>query len=128
MARSSGRSRHVGVVTVLAVVFAVAMLWPVLAGVVSGTSSAASDPVTITDYDASYVVSADGLLSATETVTTAFPSGRHGIFRYWDVTDRADASVRYLPTIRSVSRDGVDEKFTTSWQDGRTFHPGSCRR
>ncbi len=122
MAGRSGKSRHLGVVIVLTIAFGVALLWPVIGGLGSGTSSAAADPVTVTAYDARYVVAPDGLLTATETITGEFPYGRHGIFRYWDVTDRADASVRYLPTIRSVTRDGVDEPYTTSWQSGHTFY------
>ena len=45
MARSSGKSRHLGAVILLAIVFGVAMLWPVLMGLGSDSTSAASDPV-----------------------------------------------------------------------------------
>ncbi len=108
MARRPGSSAGpVVLVTVLALAFAAAMLWPVLAGLGSGSSSDADDPVTVTSYDARYVVAADGTLTAVETITAAFPYGRHGIFRYWDVADTADPHVRYVPQIEAVTRDGT---------------------
>ena len=54
----------------------------------SGSSSSASDPVSITHYDATFV-GTDGTLRATETIDAEFPYGRHGIFRYWDGPIRA---------------------------------------
>ena len=105
---------------VLVALAAVGLLWPLLAGLES-SPSAADDPVTITDYRATFDVAADGTLTAVEDITAEFPSGRHGIFRYWDLADSADTSVRYLPDITSITQDGQPATFETSWQSGRRF-------
>ena len=60
----------------------------------------------ITDYDADFTVSADGTLDAVETITGEFPSGRHGIFRYWDVANQNSPAVRQTPHITSILMDG----------------------
>ena len=82
----------------------------------SGSSSSASDPVSITHYDATFVVGTDGTLRATETIDAEFPYGRHGIFRYWDETDPSDTSARYPVTVVSITRDGVTEPAAMSRQ------------
>ncbi|MGV9736507.1 DUF2207 domain-containing protein [Rhodococcus aetherivorans] len=105
----------------VALLAATGLLWPLLAGLDTGDASAASDPARITNYTADYTVEADGGLTATETVTVAFPAGRHGIFRYWDVTTGADPHVRHIPEIVSVERDGAPEPFETSRQQGHRF-------
>lgn len=66
----------------------------------------AADPVVITDYDANFVVDADGRLEAVETITATFPGDRHGIFRYWDVINRNDDHVRRAPRIESITLNG----------------------
>ncbi len=85
----------------------------------SGSSSSASsapDPVTVTHYAADFTVAADGTLRATETIDALFPSGRRGIFRYWDQTDPSDPSARYPVTVVSITRDGVPEPVAMSTQ------------
>ncbi len=42
------------------------------------TRRPAADPVTITDYRATFDVDEDGTLTAREELTARFPSGRHG--------------------------------------------------
>ena len=106
----------------LCVLAAAGLLWPLLPAVVPpDAQSAGPDPVSVTSYDATYDVAADGRLVATESLTTAFPFGRHGIFRYWDVSDRNDASVRYQPDISSITLDGAPVQYETTWDGGRRY-------
>ena len=79
-------------------------------------------PVVVTSYAATYNVAANGSLDATETVTGRFPSGRHGIFRFWDLVDPSDPHVRYHPQVKSVTMDGKPVKVSYSWQDGDRFY------
>jgi hypothetical protein len=107
---------------VIALAIVAGLLWPVVwAWLQLQTTEEASDPVSIGTYDATYVVQPDGRLVATEQIRAEFPGGRHGIFRYWDVADPADPSVRYLPTIVSVTRDGRPEPYDLYWQSGYRF-------
>ncbi|MFT4202232.1 DUF2207 domain-containing protein [Gordonia sp. (in: high G+C Gram-positive bacteria)] len=89
----------------------------------AGTTGGGSvDPVRITDYKADYKVDAQGTLRATETLTTDFPSMRHGIFRYFDLADSSNPHVRYMPKDISVTLDGQPEPFATQWERGRRFY------
>ena len=85
---------------------AVGLLWPVITGGSSSQNGAMSDPVVISDLRAQFTVDADGLLQATETITTEFPSGRHGIFRYFDIANPNDPHIRQVPDIREITLDG----------------------
>ncbi|HNP59025.1 MAG TPA: DUF2207 domain-containing protein [Gordonia sp. (in: high G+C Gram-positive bacteria)] len=87
----------------------------------SSSGSGSADPVRILDYQAQYRVDRDGKLHAVETLTTEFPLGRHGIFRYWDVADSSDPHVRYVPKDIRVSLDGHSEPFTLLWERGKRF-------
>lgn len=69
------------------------------------------DTATITDYDADFIVSRDGRLTATETLRVNLPSGKHGIFRFFDLQDPDDSHVRLRPTNLSVTRDGQVEPY-----------------
>lgn len=84
---------------------ALGLLWPAL---FAGSSQGApvDDPVTITSLRADFTVDRDGLLQATETVTAEFPSGRHGIFRFWDISNPNDTRVRQIPDVVEISLDG----------------------
>ena len=105
-------------VIVLAVAAALVVL-PVIAGVGSDDASTAPDPVRITDYRADFVVTSDGTLAAKETLTTDFPSGRHGIFRFWDLADPRDPHVRLEPQKVAVELDGRAVPFDLLWEQGR---------
>ena len=99
--------KRVFTVLLLLAVTTVALLWPVLAS--SGSSSSdtlEADPVTITNYRADLALDADGLLTARETITGDFPALRHGLFRFFDVSDASDPSARLRPTITSITADG----------------------
>ena len=58
------------------------------------------------DYQAEFRVSDDGRLDAVETITAEFPYGRHGIFRFFDLSDPSDSHVRLEPEDIEVRRDG----------------------
>lgn len=83
----------------------IGLLWPLLTTGVTG-GAAVEDPVTITTLQADFTVDADGTMAATETVTARFPSGRHGIFRFWDVGNPNDSHVRQTPEVTEVTLDG----------------------
>lgn len=113
------------------VVVAFGLLWPVLfAGFfTTGSTGAppADDPVVITDYRAAFTVTAAGDLTATETITGDFPPARHGIFRYFDVTNRNDASARQPPRITSILVDGSPADYqllSESWDRFRVAKIG----
>src|SRR5690349_24777307 len=66
---------------------AVGVLWPVLFRPGSDAADI-SDPVVFSNYDVDLIVSAGGRLDAVETITAEFPSGRHGLFKYWAVDNQ----------------------------------------
>ncbi|MBU3751758.1 MAG: DUF2207 domain-containing protein, partial [Mycobacterium sp.] len=81
------------------------LLWPAL--LAGGTQGApVDDPVTITALRADFTVDRAGLMQATETVTAEFPLGRHGIFRFWDVSNPNSPHVRQIPEVLEISLDG----------------------
>nr|WP_207384032.1 DUF2207 domain-containing protein [Mycolicibacterium komanii] len=102
-------------------VLAFGVLWPVIFTGGDSDAAPAADPVVITDYDADFVVGADGRLEAVETITASFPGGRHGIFRYWDVTNRNDVHVRQIPEIESISLNGKSVPYQMRWENGQRF-------
>ena len=96
------------------------LLWPV---VFRGGSAASdvSDPVVFSNYKADFVVNSEGRLDAVETITAEFPSGRHGIFRYWDVANQNSPRVRQKPEITSILLDGEPVSYQMLWEDGERF-------
>jgi len=103
------------------VITASVLLLPAVLALDTSATSTGPDPVRISDYDATFSISEDGTLQATERLTTEFPSGRHGIFRYWDVQDPADSSVRLIPKDIDVTLDGEPEPFDLSSSAGWRF-------
>lgn len=69
------------------------------------------DSATITDYRADFTVDEDGTLTAVETLTTNFPSYKHGIFRFFDTVDPNVENNRLVPYGITVTRDGRSEPF-----------------
>src|SRR3954447_14435869 len=93
--------------TILALLLSAGLLlWPVVGELVPDDTAAQPELVRITDYRVDYVLHRDGRLDATETVSATFPPDRHGIFRFWDVTDLSDPRARLVPRDISVTRDG----------------------
>ncbi len=99
----------------------VGLLWPVAAALVPADTSTPPDPVRLTDYRADFTVTADGRLSAVERLTAEFPSGRHGIYRFFDLADPSDPHARLVPEDVEVTLDGKPEPTDLSWQQGRRF-------
>jgi hypothetical protein len=97
-----------------------ALLWPAFAQE-SGDPTGVDDPATVTDYTASLVVDREGTLRATERITTEMPPGRHGIYRFWDVSDASDPNVRLVPKDLEVTQDGGDAEVDYSWQYSRRY-------
>ncbi|MBJ7338585.1 MAG: DUF2207 domain-containing protein, partial [Mycolicibacterium sp.] len=87
----------------------------------TSASAPADDPVVITDYQADFTVGADGTLNAVEKIEGLFPSGRHGIFRYWDVANQSSPRVRQEPEITSILMDGEPVPYQLLWESGDRF-------
>ncbi|MGK2904677.1 MAG: DUF2207 domain-containing protein, partial [Mycobacterium sp.] len=106
------------------VLIAFGLLWPVVFSAASSggqSADAAADPVVISDYTAHYTVTGDGDLDAVETITGQFPSGRHGIFRYWDVANPNSPKVRQVPQIESILLDGDPAPYQLLWEGRERF-------
>ena len=71
-----------------------------------------NDTATITNYEASLVLSKNGDLSTQEVITTDLPPNKRGIFRIFDTADPRRSGVEHPVTIESISRDGVQEPYT----------------
>lgn len=99
---------------------AAGLLWPLLFDGGSGGGTV-DDPMVIRDYRAEFNVADDGELTAVETITGEFPSGRHGIFRYWDVANPNSPRIRQRPVVESVTRDGAAEPHEMLWENGERF-------
>ncbi|TXI62698.1 DUF2207 domain-containing protein, partial [Mycolicibacterium mageritense] len=98
----------------------VGLLWPVVA--TGGTEAdVVDDPVVITEYQADFTVDAAGQLAAVETITADFPSGRHGLFRYWDVANQNNPRVRQQPEIVSIELDGAPAPYQLQWAGDKRF-------
>ena len=99
----------------------VGLLWPVIFGALPQAAGPASDPVVITNFRGDFVVDRDGRLEATETITTRFPSGRHGIFRYWDVANQNDSHIRQVPQVTEILLDDQPVPYKMLWQNQQRF-------
>ena len=117
----SSRALAIGGRILLILLTAIGLLWPLAGSLFSTTAGAADDPVVITELRSAFTVAADGHMAVTEQITADFPGDRHGIFRYWDVSDPSDPSARHIPTIREITVDGAPAQFETYWEDGRRF-------
>ena len=56
-----------------------------------------------------------------ETITTRFPSGRHGIFRYWDVANQNDSHIRQVPQVTEILLDDQPVPYKMLWQNQQRF-------
>lgn len=99
-----------------------AVTLPGLLGSVGSDVAPAYEETTISKYVASFEVDDQGDLTVTERLTVSFPfNGKHGIFRFWDLQDPNDTGVRRVPDEIAVTRDGHDEPFSLSWENGRRY-------
>ncbi len=110
-----------GVALVVLVLMGVVVFLPLITYLAGSSESTGPDPVTVSSYDADLTVSKDGTLSATETLETSFPFGRHGIFRFWDLSDPSDPHVRLKPYDIEVTLDGAEVPFELLWQNGTRY-------
>jgi uncharacterized membrane protein YgcG len=99
---------------------AIGLLWPL---VFRGDSDGGpvDDPVVFSNFQADFVVNADGRLDAVETITAEFPPGRHGIFRWWPTSTQKEPYARQLPEITSVKLDGEPAPYRMLWEGGKRF-------
>lgn len=102
------------------VIVVAGICWPLAYLIPSGPAGAA-DPVRITDYVSDYQVDGNGGLTASETLTTLFPAGRHGIFRYWDAVNPGDSSLRHDVQVTSVTVDGKPEPIEVYREGGDRY-------
>jgi len=113
--------RRVFLSSIAALLTVIGLALPVQWGLSSSSGNGSPDPVRVSSYEADYTVDDTGRLHATETLTTEFPFGRHGIFRFWDLADSSNPHVRYTPENIAVTRDGQPEQFTLLWERGKRF-------
>ncbi len=76
---------------------------------------------TITNYQADFVLDADGDIHVTETLNLDGLFTKHGIFRFFDRSDPTAPGTRRTPYDVSVTRDGEDEPFEELKEDHRRF-------
>ena len=95
------------------VVLGVLVLVPALTYSLAKDSSGGDDVARIDDYRADFTVGEDGDLRVVETLRVFYPIYKHGIFRFFDVVDPNDSSVRLIPRDIAVTRDGTQEPFET---------------
>src|SRR5262245_31187853 len=97
------------------------LLWPVIFSGSTDTATDIDDPVSFSNFKADYVVDKDGRLTAVETITGDFPSGRHGIFKYWPVDNQNDSGVRQAPEVTSILLDGQPVSYQMLWEGKDRF-------
>lgn len=113
--------RLVGTAIGLAVVVVV-LLVPAALFDVSSSGSSETEETTIRHYVADFLVDADGSMDVTETLTVDFPySGKHGIFRFWDVSDPNAPQARRIPEDVTVTLDGQAEEFEMLEEDNGRY-------
>lgn len=112
--------KRVLVYLLLVLAAAVGLLWPTVRWAMPDRAGV-HDPVVIGHYEARYDIAADGHLDASEIITARFPSGRHGIFRFWDVSSPSNPGIRHTPTITAITMDGADVPFSTSEDRGPRY-------
>jgi uncharacterized membrane protein YgcG len=106
--------KRVLVTVVLTVTLAFVIVLPAL-GIQAGLPGDPAEDTTITRYDADFVVSEDGDLAVTETLTVSFPGvGKHGIFRFFDRYDQSAPRALRTPHDIAVTMDGHPEPFELS--------------
>jgi len=108
-----------GVLAVLLV-----LVWPaaIYGELGDGEGVAKSEETTITSYVGDFEVDEDGDLTATETLSVDFPSsGKHGIFRFWNLEDDNAPDSRRTPHDIQVTMDGGDVPVELLWQAGGQY-------
>lgn len=99
----------------------VLIAWPVLFAGGGSAESAGPDSMQITKYNADFTVSDQGKLEAKERLAVDMPSGKRGIFKFWDSHDPVDDSRRLSPKNIEVSRDGRPDLVSLSTEGGLRY-------
>ncbi len=108
---------------VLVALSGLGLLWPLSHGATSKSGTSAVDwSSEIDDYAATYLVAADGHIAATEVLTVRLGAGRHGIFRFFPVTDPSDPHARMVPTITGITLDDRPVPVSYEWRDRRGIY------
>ena len=95
------RSRAWRIATFVIAVLAV-FLFPIVSKALLSVSN--TDTSVINKYDVDYTIAANGSMNVVETIDVEFTESKHGIFRFFDVTDGVDPSVTHPVTVESVKR------------------------
>ena len=103
------------------VLIMIGLLWPLVFTGGGNQELPADDPVVFSNFKADFRVNADGSMDAVETITAEFPSGRHGLFQYWDTSNQNHPYVRQVPDIQSVEVDGAPAPYQMLWESGKRF-------
>lgn len=98
---------------------AIGLLWPMIFSS-PNSSTQAADPAIFQKFQADFVVDSSGNAAVTQTIAVRFPVSRRGIFEFFDVADRANPGVRYVPTVTSVTRNGQPEQWAKDGQGTTT--------
>lgn len=108
---------------VLVALSGLGLLWPLAHGATPKPGPGAVDwSSEIDDYAATYRVAADGHIAATEVLTVRLGAGRHGIFRFFPVTDPTDPHARMVPTITGITLDDRPVPVSYEWRDRRGIY------
>jgi uncharacterized membrane protein YgcG len=95
------------------------VLLPALFVGLGGEDEGAGEDTSITTYVATFDVAENGELDVVETITVDFPSsGKHGIFRFWDLADTVDPKARLEVEDVEVTMDGGDVPFSEQTEEG----------
>lgn len=114
--------RVVGAAIGLLVVVLVLLIPAALFGVSFSSDEGTTEETTIRHYVADFDVQADGSMQVVETLTVDFPySGKHGIFRFWDVSDDNAPHARRIPEDVAVTLDGQSEQFEMLEEDNGRY-------
>lgn len=95
------------------------LFFPMMFG--SSSTGQESDPAVFNKFQADFAIDKDGNAAITQTIDVQFPVSRRGIFEFFDIADRANPGVRYVPTVQSVTRDGKPEQWEGSWKDNKYY-------
>ena len=113
---------------ILLALIAIAVLWPL---VFAGSSSAAGpfdDPVMFSEYRPTSMSTATATSTPPETIPREFPSGRHGLFRYWDIANPNSPRVRQQPEITSILHGRQSNPLPVAQRNRRPVPGGQDRR
>lgn len=93
---------------------------PVLFSSVGGAEKQ-PDTAVFQKFQANYAIGQDGNALVTQTIQAFFPTSKHGIYEFFDISDRANPGVRYEPKVLSVTLDGEPEPWQGQWSGNKYY-------